>query len=188
VKFREKPKKLSHNELSDLLRASIVLSVSAMDAYFTNKFVDILIPYLKNKGPNKRLAKLLEDAGLDVEQALEMINMERPWRRIRTLMDAYLEKFTTQKAHIIDELFLALGIKDFTKHAQGIVKYRGLLSKIEHIVERRHEIVHDGDLNSYGKMRRISAREVAGYTNDIAAFIGGSERLCSKFISRLTTG
>ncbi len=39
--------------ISDLGRASIVISVSAMDGYFTRKVSEILIPFLKKKRPHQ---------------------------------------------------------------------------------------------------------------------------------------
>ena len=42
-----------HQHSKDLVRASIALAVAAMDAYFTNKFTEVLIPYLKEKGPTQ---------------------------------------------------------------------------------------------------------------------------------------
>ena len=38
--------------LDDLLRATIVWSVAAMDAYFTDKFAEMLLPYLRKKKPD----------------------------------------------------------------------------------------------------------------------------------------
>ncbi len=94
---------LKHND--DLLRMAIVLSVSAMDAYFTNKFCDILIPFLKNKKPSSELIEILKKAGLNTETALDLIAMDRPYRRIRTLVESYFEQYTTQRAEVIDNLW-----------------------------------------------------------------------------------
>ena len=48
-----KNRSINHSTASDLLRSAVVLSVSAMDAYFTDKFSDLLVPYLKKKGATK---------------------------------------------------------------------------------------------------------------------------------------
>jgi hypothetical protein len=76
----------NHDNLSDLLRAALVLAVSGMDAYFTNKFADLLVPYIKKYNPSKNLVELLSNAGLDTEQALYLIQMSRPTRRLRTII------------------------------------------------------------------------------------------------------
>ena len=39
----------------DLIRASVVLSVAALDAYITDVFSEMLVPYLKKHKPNEYL-------------------------------------------------------------------------------------------------------------------------------------
>jgi len=162
---------------SDVVRSAVVLSVAAMDAYFTNKFVEMLVPYIRKRGPNNELIDILEKAGLDTEQALVMATMSRPFRRVRSLVQNYFEKYVTQKFDVIDKLFLCFGLKNLTKHTQGITKRKRLLRSIELLVERRHQIVHDGDLNSHGKLRRIDPTSVLGRIEDLAAFVEAADIL-----------
>jgi len=61
------------DEKEDLVRFSVVLSVSALDAYFTDKFCDTLVPFLKKNSPTDDLVELLESAGLNTRTALELI-------------------------------------------------------------------------------------------------------------------
>ena len=61
---------------SDILRAAIVLSVSSMDAYLTDRFCELVIPELKRRKPGKAMGSLLEKAGLDTRQALVLISVE----------------------------------------------------------------------------------------------------------------
>jgi hypothetical protein len=146
--------------LTDLVRSSVVLGVSAMDAYFTNRFVEMLIPYIKRRGPTRAMVKLLHDAGLNAEQALIMAAMDRPFSRVRTIMTRHLERTVTQKFSAIDNLFTAFGLNDFCANVQGKSGRKRLLRSIEILVQRRHEIVHEGDLNAKGVLQPIGAKEV----------------------------
>jgi hypothetical protein len=71
-------------------RASIVLAVSAMDQFFTRRYCELLVPFLKKHGPTDGLVDMLGSAGFDVREALIAIRMKRPYRRIRTLIEAHL--------------------------------------------------------------------------------------------------
>lgn len=170
----------SIEELCDLSRAAIVLAVSGMDAYFTSKFTELLVPFLKKKGPTPDLVSFLDKAGLNTEAALEMLTMNRPYRRIRTLVDAHLDRITTQQASVIDELFQAYGIKGFTKHAIAMTKRKTLWPRIEKLVARRHEIVHESDLNCYGRMQSVDAKLLTRQLADLSLFIHSCDHLANR--------
>ena len=94
LKLKKKPQKIDPDDISDIVRTALVLGVSAFDSYFTDKFIEIFIPYLYKYGPNKKIVSILEDAGLDVYAALELIKMDRPNSRIRNLVVKYLERLS----------------------------------------------------------------------------------------------
>ena len=154
----------------DLLRSAVALAVAGMDAYFTDRFSESLVKFLKKRGPTDGLTKILSDAGLDTKAALEMITMKRPYRRVRTLVEAYLADYTTQKQRVIDELFKVYGVKDLCKHAQGIAKRRKLLTSVAAAVSRRHSIVHAGDLNAHDTPRPIDNKPASRYVKNIELF------------------
>lgn len=165
-------------DLSDMTRAAVVLAVAAMDAYFTGVFAERFVPYLKKKKtPPKALSDLLEKAGLDTTAALQLLGMDRPYRRVRTLLDSYLAQHVTQRIEVVNELFLAYGLKDFSKHVQSRAKNSKLLSSIRSIVERRHKIVHKGDLNSHGKIQGIKASEIRKRVMHIVKFVSAADEI-----------
>ena len=180
VRFVKEPKRLTHDELSDLLRSSIVLSVAAMDSYFTARFAELLVPYLKRHGAKDSLVELLSNAGLDTRQALEMLQMDRPYRRIRTLMDSYFERYTTQRAEVIDSLFIAYGLKAFSQNVQKSVSRVNLVRRIELITERRHQIVHEGDLNSHGRLLAVDVDKIETQLKDVTLFVNAAQDLSAK--------
>ena len=172
-----------HKCADDVLRGAVVLSVAAMDAYFTRRFAELLVPFLKKKGPNAKLIRMLEIAGLNTAVALELAVMERPYRRIRSLVQRYLSTYTTQRFQAIDELFLALGVKDLSKNAQGMAHRKTLLRRVELLVERRHQIVHEGDNSQNGKLNHIDANESIGRLQDLMVYVEKADTLIAKAVS-----
>ncbi len=166
----------------DIMRAAIVLAVAAMDNYFTNRFVEMFIPFLKTRGPTKGLLDLLGKAGFDTKLALEMLTMERPYRRLRSLVDSYLDRFVTQRFEVIDSLFLAYGVKNFTHSVQAKIGRKTLLRSIEILVERRHAIVHGGDLNAHNCLVDIDGSEVLRRITDMEVFVTGAEKFLNSLV------
>ena len=167
-------------DTKDLLRAAIAFSVAGMDAYFTDRFAESLVRFLKKRGPTNDLTELLLKAGLDTKAALEMLTMKRPYRRVRTLVEVYLSKYTTQKQEVIDKLFSIYGVKDLCRHAQGLSKTKNLLASVTEAVLRRHAIVHGGDLNLYDRPRPIDPKLASRYIADIDRFVTHAETILVK--------
>jgi len=167
-------------EIADLSRAAIVLAVAAMDAYFTGIFAELFVPYLKKKGCNKHTCEILTKAGLNVQTAVELLTMERPLRRVRRLIDNYLDNRVTQKMHAIDSLFLAYTITNFSDRIQKLNNRRNLLRSVELLVTRRHMIVHDGDMNAHGRLRPIKPREITKRIKDLQLYVRGADELLRK--------
>jgi hypothetical protein len=170
-------------EFTDLSRAATVLAVAAMDAYFTGVFGEYFILYLKKNGGNKHISDLLTRAGLDVDTALQLLAMERPLRRIRHLIDEYLERRTSQRIHSVDDLFLAYNITNFSDRVQALRKRRNLLRSVELLIERRHVVAHEGDMNAHGRLRPIQAAEIRRRIEDLQSYVAGADELLQKHIA-----
>lgn len=162
---------------SDMGRASIVLGVSAMDQYFTRRFCELLVPFLKNNGPTEGLIEMLGEAGFDTKEALVAIGMQRPYRRIRTLVENHLENYTTQRFEVIDRLFLSIGLKDLSVNAQKKTKRTTVISSITKLVERRHVIAHAGDVNSHGNLNPVDFKRLKKRFKDLNDFVQASEKI-----------
>lgn len=141
--------------IADAGRAGIVTVVAAFDRYFTTRFSECVVPILKKEGPSDGLLKILADAGLDLKGALGLLHMRRPHRRIRALVDDHFSDYTTQKFHVIDDLFKSIGIVNLTVNAERKAKKKRLRIAIERLVRRRHVIVHAGDVDSRGRLRSL---------------------------------
>ena len=146
----------------DILRGAIVLSVAAFDAYATDCFSEHFISYIKTHSITDEIVRLLTDAGLDLKFSLELINSERPYRKIRTLIDRYYAKYTTQDMKVVDNLFKLYGLKHITKDAAKMTKKSedAFIKSINKLIERRHSIVHDGDYNEHGKIKQVKETDL----------------------------
>lgn len=174
------------DDLSDMTRASVVLAVAAMDAYFTGVFAEKLVPYLKSKTtPGKDLLKVLSDAGLNTQTALELLGMQRPYRRIRTLMDDYLEREVTQKTNKIDELFKSYGLIGLSENAEKKAKRKNLVTSIEKLVERRHQIVHRGDISPQGKLREIDHKKTYNQVINLVTWVSACDEIIQTKMANL---
>ena len=158
------------HEASDMGRFGIVLSVASMDDFFTRKYAEVMIKAIKKHGVNKGFTEMLESAGLDVAGALELISMDRPYRRIRTIAQDYYRNYTTQTTVKIDDLFKTIGISNLSNHAQNRSKRKTLISSVTELVKRRHKIVHSGDLTRTGKLQKIDQKTV-NRIEDIKIFV-----------------
>ena len=166
----------------DLIRAAVVLSVAALDAYVTDVFSEKLVPYLRKYKPDDLLVKILRDAGLDTYEALTLIKMDRPFRRIRTMVNTYYKTYTTQKFDVIDKLFLSFRLKDITDKAQAKSKRKYLKKSVSKLIERRHKIAHGGDYNSHGNLNKINLKETEKRIDALKLFVHCIDEIVSNRI------
>lgn len=164
-------------DASDILRASLVLGVAAMDSYFTDVFAEHFIRYIQKNGSNDKIVSILEKANFSTEVFLELLAMDRPYRRLRTRIDEYLSKCTTQNTTVIDELFIAFRIKNFSQNISKLKRRKRLISSINSAAKRRNQITHEGDINSHGKINRITEIDVKRKLNDIVVYVAGADEL-----------
>lgn len=165
----------------DIVRAAVVLAVAALDAYATDAFAEKLVPYLKKYKPDQSLVDLLHQAGLDTKEALTLITMERPLRRIRTLINNHYSTYTTQRFDVIDQLFLPYRLKNITQNAEAKSSKKLLKTSVAKLITRRHEIVHDGDYNAHGNIKDIDPDQIKKRISYLEILvINMDEILCSR--------
>lgn len=175
------PPAITANLPDDMLRSALVLSVAAMDAYFTDRFSEGLGPFLRAKIPSSDLIKLIETAGFNTKEAITaMVTMERPMRRVGTLLKEHLSGFTTTNLSRIDELYAKVGIKDFCSHVAAKAKKPTLTKTLQKAVLRRHEIAHSGDKNDHGKLQVIDFKTCKNLVQGIQTFVGAAEEILTK--------
>ena len=155
-------KEKGESPTEDILRGAIVLSVAAFDAYATDCFSEHFVRYIKDHKIDESVIKLLTDAHYDIKFSIELLKAERPYRKIRTLIDKYYAKVTTQRMEVIDSLFTIYHLDSITFNAANKTgrKPENLLKSINLLIERRHQIVHDGDYNDYCVPKSITKTDL----------------------------
>ncbi|MGL4944579.1 MAG: HEPN domain-containing protein [Thermoguttaceae bacterium] len=167
----------NRNDHSDMIRAAVVLAIAALDSYFTNVFSEHLITYIKHYGPTEKMVHILKEAGVGTKCALELLTMERPYRRIRSIVVKHLARQVMQRTEAINKLFEAYGFKDFCADIQKATRRKQLISSIKKIISRRHKIVHEGDMNSHGKLQPISVSDTKKRILAIIKFVSKADEL-----------
>ena len=160
----------AHND--DIIRGATILAVAAYDRYFTAKFCDILVPHLKSSTViSKDLIKRLESAGLDTSFSLELIVSKRPFRKIRTIVQASLSRVTTHRSSVINDIFVSVGLKDLTKNAQKRAGRKNLEKRIQKLVDMRNEIAHEAHINAHGNAKTITSADIRLRIEDVELFV-----------------
>jgi HEPN superfamily RiboL-PSP-like protein len=165
-------------EPDDLIRAAVIISIAGFDRYFTAKYCDILIPYLKSgEKVHSDLYNSLQNAGLDAKFALELLAAKRPYRKIRTIVQNSLSQHTTHRDDKIDELFLRIGLKFLCKNAESMAGRKTLVTGTMKLVNIRNEIAHEAHVQVNGKTRKISASEITSRISDMQLFVESCDKL-----------
>ncbi len=166
--------------IADMGRAGVVIGVSAFDDYFTRRFSECVVPIIKSGNAKKPLINFLDNCGLDVSEALSLLTMERPYRRIRKLVDDHLEKKTTQRFDAIDKLFKCVGLQTLSAQVEKEANRSTLKRSCEIIVARRHAIAHQGDLNKHGNLTRFSYKDAKKRLADLKLFVDTANTIVTK--------
>ncbi len=83
----------------------------------------------------------------------------------------------TQNMERIDDLFLAYGYENLSSSAEAKTKRKSLIATVEHIVTRRHQIVHDGDYHKNGKLRTFSQNTTTREIRALETFVIACDRI-----------
>lgn len=177
----------------EMKRYGIVLGVAAMDDYFTNKFCDELVPFIKEKGVTPDLLEIFKNANFNFKDALELLvdvtkdKTKRPLRLVRSRIEKSLATYTTQQFDTIDNLFKAYGRSKLTENALELVGSKKLLEgsglkkpynkRIQELIQRRHKIVHSGDLDGHSKIKSIDKKWVLPRLRAVKHFVECAEEI-----------
>lgn len=171
----------SHGYASELLRSSVVSSISAMDKYFHDKALNRCFSLLN--GPEKNLPKKLkrlEFSALSAFKAAKKLREDpsaRPGNQLKKVLQDKLHTITFQDVNGVNEAVELMDVKDFWRRVGTKLNPEASASYLqEHLrqyVRRRNQIVHEADLE-----RRLKARKYA-----IRPIEKNYAQSCCKFIS-----
>lgn len=155
--------------LNDLLRASIVFGVSALDRYVHERVVKGLVPALRASLKTGQFTREQKEFSLPAWKALEMLSRlrtnrnARPANEIRKYAQEVLHKRTFQSWREIEEAFHLIGVNDFAGQVQTAYRTDNLNSvkeKLSQIIKRRNYIVHEGDLVRHQRAGSVRRRRI----------------------------
>jgi len=153
-----------HAEHSDILRAAVVISVSAMDAYFHTKITEKTARFVRaKKGVHLpgRLVQIIKD-GASHDRLIEFMFKDKPLSHIASLVRKAIEDHTYQNSGKIEEGLKILGVDDLWFQIGKKLQISKDRAKkyVQGYVDRRHRIVHRGDLGTAmknkNKLRNIT--------------------------------
>lgn len=160
--------KFAHYYVSELLRSSIVNSISAMDRYFHDLILSKSWSLLsKAESDIPKGIKSLPIPAYAVKKALEALRTDpnaRPGNYLKKEIQAVLHKENTfQTVSGVDTAVSMLGLKDFWKTVgAGMGLSAGDTQiKLRDITRRRNQIVHEADIVLKTKGKEITLRDIS---------------------------
>jgi hypothetical protein len=160
----------THDYLSELLRAAVVATVSALDRYVHDAVVEHCWSLLTRA--EKDIPAELRKIAVPVvatKRALQKQRAEptsRPGHLVKAAIQGQLHReYTFQKPEEIIRAAKMLGITDFwTKVAgkmQGPPPRAEVIDQLRRIADRRNQIVHEADLIRKTKAKQVTLRDIS---------------------------
>jgi len=185
-----KPSHFDHNYVSELLRASVVAAVSALDRYMHDLVLENSWKLLSKSEANipKELKKLNIPA-LEVKRALTKIKKDpkaRPGNQIKKAIQVELHSSTFQGSGGIDKCVALLGVANFWTNVSNLIQgnpgSKAVQDQLNKIVNRRNQIVHEADLerkisSKKDMLRDITRKNANDYVTWIRQFVSAVDQL-----------
>jgi hypothetical protein len=188
--------KFTHDYLAELLRATIVATVSALDRYMH----DIVIFHswaLLNRADEKipKELKKLQIPVLSARHAVDKVRSDakaRPGVLVKEALREQLHReYTFQRPDDVQKAVLMLGVDDFwgkvAAAMPGTPKKDEVIKTLREIAQRRNQIVHEADIMRKAKaktitMRDISARTAADWAVWMRSFVGAIDSVVASAV------
>jgi hypothetical protein len=178
---------------SELLRAAVVTSVSAMDAYFHDKISENIRKTIQRTSPNvpEQLVQLIADgqkAEGVVREFLQIAMKDRPLARVGTIVSQKLSEKVFQDPGKIEWGMRLIGVNDFWRQISRRMQTTEGQARafIMPYAKRRHGIVHRGDLGTAKKtkhrVRQISREYAQKSIDDIHRFVHTAEEVIATVV------
>ena len=181
----------SAQHLDDLLRASLVFAVSALDRYVHERVIKGIVGSLKQSPLTKPQQELMIPVTTAITISEEVRMARKAGTTIRTAniirkkVQELLHKRPFQSFREIEYAFNLLGVTNISGQLQILYGKRDITAEkaqLNRIVSRRNAIVHEGDLLKHergGKVRMqpIARKYVEDSLNFIGAFVGHLEHV-----------
>jgi len=179
------PADFKSEAMGDLLRAALVMAVSAMDAYFHAKIVRWVVTHSRN--PSSHLLK----QKITVEDFLSALQRTKKLTALQSAIKRTLSYQSLQDPDKIAEALRLIGVSDFwDRIAKDGEDKTELRTRLKQIVGRRHQIAHEGDLSQSKKARNrsrpICQKEVVDAVDFISEVVTRAEIIINETIRSAT--
>lgn len=140
------------SELKDTLRASLVMAVSAVDAYYHSKVLAHIVK-AANKGGN--MPASLMGKGISIKEFVAGKRYTNKMQIVRNAMNLQLGFQSLQQPSKIADALQLIGITGFWNSVAGRMgsTQEDAKKELSAIVKRRNQIAHEGDLSQSKKAR-----------------------------------
>lgn len=137
-------------DIDDLLRASYVLAVGALDAYVHDRVSERLVPFTKSKLNStgdelKPIRKLLAD--VEPIEFLRWLTLKRPFVQVHKVVEEAIGAQSFQHPGKIEEAFNLIGKRQIWSSVADkmTINADDLKRDLARAATRRNQIVHEGD-------------------------------------------
>lgn len=194
-KAHAKGRPTSGDEADDLLRAVVVFSISALDAYLHMRVAQVVneIIYKKKRIPEKSIG-YIEKTIKEEDRSRELLKIAislHPNQKIIQLLKKSLAVVTFQKSEQIQKAFAIMDVKNPWKRLDKfLIPKKGRRKKgkrqscrtfFDEISNRRDDIVHEGDVyispKYHGKLKVIRRTWVNDSVEKLKRIIIGIEEI-----------
>ena len=163
----------------DMLRAAVVLAVSALDMYAADRFAEEFVKELKRRTPSKEDVDFLTEIGVGVMEVLGVLKEtpKKPHKRLRKLLDDYLSRSAMQSFSHIERLYKYYGLPKIIDNACDRSGYKKLKLRIGNMLDRRNEIVHNCDYDGKNSLQVISRKDVDYWIKSLKSLVDNMEQI-----------
>ncbi|MGA4455302.1 HEPN domain-containing protein [Pseudomonas fortuita] len=150
----------------DICRSVLVMAVSAVDSYMHWLIYDKLADVRKGDDLPPALAKLaipFSSLAMLADSVVENREKIRPWVQVKNAMQKKLLSETFQS---FEQLGVAMSMAGITGGWKKISEKLGeppaaIKSRLNHIVHRRNQIVHEGDIMRKSRPRHVVFNDIS---------------------------
>ena len=173
----------------ELIRYVIVLKIASMDTFFTDKFMEMFIPFIKKNGITDGLELVIKKTSITLKESLNFLTQKEPLETLFYKMRNEIRRYVAQDQKRIDFLFKGFGIDSISFAAEeydntGAGKKDDLLRRVRVLVRRRHSIVHDGDMMIQAGLAKKIGWGTISKIETIDRYVTACEYLLNKQIER----
>jgi RiboL-PSP-HEPN len=171
--------------VSDIMRAAVVLAVSAIDAYLHGVAHRYVAQAASLNPVPPGLLEMIKEWQLRPTEILSLTLSAQGADEFSRRVEGHFADRTLQDPSKVEQVFRILGIGDvWSQIAQGLGRPIGdVRRQFAAIVKRRHQIAHEADLDPEGKgptkKRALGRDTAAGYCTGVEQIVSQMNQILS---------